>query len=98
MLKLPFVEFIICVCETNTFCFSKGNTYHIPICIWVMDTHPNNAPMCYVTPTAEMSIKISNFVDHNGKIYLPYLHEWIPVSFEYSKIINCIIFITYIDN
>lgn len=45
-----------------------------------MDTHPNNAPMCYVKPTADMHIKVSMFVDHNGKIYLPYLHDWVPVS------------------
>lgn len=45
-----------------------------------MDTHPNNAPMCYVKPTVDMHIKVSMFVDHNGKIYLPYLHDWVPVS------------------
>ncbi|EEZ99668.1 tumor susceptibility gene 101 protein [Tribolium castaneum] len=54
----------------------KGNTYNIPICIWLMDTHPKNAPICYVKPTADMSIKPSMFVDQNGKIYLPYLHDW----------------------
>lgn len=58
----------------------KGNVYHIPISIWVMDTHPNNAPMCYVNPTPEMNIKVGIYVDHNGKIYLPYLHDWVPVS------------------
>lgn len=57
-----------------------GTYYNIPICIWLMDTHPNNAPMCYVKPTADMDIKVSMFVDHNGKIYLPYLHDWLPVS------------------
>lgn len=45
-----------------------------------MDTHPYNAPLAYVRPTADMQIKVSMFVDHNGKIYLPYLHEWNPVS------------------
>lgn len=45
-----------------------------------MDTHPYNAPLAYVTPTSDMQIKVSMFVDHNGKIYLPYLHEWNPVS------------------
>lgn len=45
-----------------------------------MDTHPNNAPMCYVKPTSDMHIKVSMYVDHNGKIYLPYLHDWVPVS------------------
>lgn len=58
----------------------KDATYNIPICIWLMDTHPKNAPICYVKPTSDMSIKISMFVDQNGKIYLPYLHDWVPVS------------------
>ncbi|KAL7302368.1 hypothetical protein TKK_0005028 [Trichogramma kaykai] len=69
----------------------KGNTYHIPICIWLMDTHPNNAPMCYVTPTPEMNIKVSNYVDHNGKIYLPYLHEWIPHKSDLCSLIQVMI-------
>lgn len=58
----------------------KGNTYNIPICIWLMDTHPKNAPICYVKPTPEMRIKVSAYVDFNGKIYLPYLHDWNPVG------------------
>lgn len=53
--------------------------YNIPICIWLIDTHPMNAPICYVKPTADMCIKVSMFVDDNGKIYLPYLSEWQPV-------------------
>lgn len=56
------------------------NTYHIPICIWLMDTHPYNAPLAYVRPTSDMQIKVSMYVDYNGKIYLPYLHDWNPVS------------------
>ncbi|XP_055528799.1 tumor susceptibility gene 101 protein [Wyeomyia smithii] len=54
----------------------KGNTYHIPVCIWLLDTHPRYAPICYVKPTSDMHIKVSMYVDHNGKIYLPYLHDW----------------------
>ncbi|XP_055624273.1 tumor susceptibility gene 101 protein isoform X2 [Toxorhynchites rutilus septentrionalis] len=54
----------------------KGNTYHIPICIWLLDTHPKYAPICYVKPTSDMNIKVSIYVDQNGKIYLPYLHDW----------------------
>jgi hypothetical protein len=60
----------------------KGNTYNIPICIWLIDTHPKNAPICYVKPTSDMSIKASIFVDQNGKIYLPYLHDWAPGLFR----------------
>lgn len=50
-----------------------------------MDTHPYNAPLAYVQPTSDMQIKVSMFVDHNGKIYLPYLHEWNPVSLHINS-------------
>lgn len=56
----------------------KGSVYNIPVCICLMDTHPKNAPICYVRPTADMLIKVSQYVDHNGKVYLPYLHDWSP--------------------
>ena len=67
------------------------NTYHIPICIWVMDTHPYNAPICYVMPTVDMHIKVSMYVDHNGKIYLPYLHDWLPSSSDLLGLIQVMI-------
>ncbi|XP_015437671.1 PREDICTED: tumor susceptibility gene 101 protein [Dufourea novaeangliae] len=69
----------------------KGTCYNIPVCIWLMDTHPNNAPMCYVKPTADMSIKVSMFVDHNGKIYLPYLHDWVPHTSDLLSLIQIMI-------
>lgn len=64
----------------------KGSIYNIPICIWLIDTHPQNAPICYVKPTSDMSVKVSMYVDQNGKIYLPYLHDWVPVSIKINKI------------
>ncbi|XP_053994350.1 tumor susceptibility gene 101 protein [Hylaeus anthracinus] len=69
----------------------KGSCYNIPVCIWLMDTHPNNAPMCYVKPTADMNIKVSMYVDHNGKIYLPYLHNWVPHSSDLRSLIQVMI-------
>ncbi|XP_031827954.1 tumor susceptibility gene 101 isoform X2 [Nomia melanderi] len=69
----------------------KGTCYNIPVCIWLMDTHPNNAPMCYVKPTADMAIRISEFVDHNGKIYLPYLHDWLPHSSDLISLIQIMV-------
>jgi len=69
----------------------KNNTYHIPICIWLMDTHPDNAPICYVKPTPQMQIKVSMFVDHNGKIYLPYLHDWSPSHSDLLGLIEVMI-------
>lgn len=56
-----------------------GSTYNIPICIWLLDNHPLSSPMVYVKPTPDMLIKASRHVDQNGKVYLPYLHEWNPV-------------------
>lgn len=67
------------------------NTYHIPIRIWIMDTHPQNAPICYVTPTPDMQIKVSMFVDHTGKVYLPYLHDWQPNTSDLLELIQVMI-------
>lgn len=58
----------------------SANVYNIPICIWVMDSHPYNPPMVYVKPTSTMQIKEGRNVDRNGKIDLPYLREWKYVS------------------
>ncbi|XP_044760333.1 tumor susceptibility gene 101 protein [Coccinella septempunctata] len=69
----------------------KGAIYNIPVCIWLMDTHPNNAPICYVKPTPDMSIKVSMFVDQNGKIYLPYLHDWNPNTSDLLGLIQVMI-------
>lgn len=69
----------------------KGNTYHIPICIWLLDTHPRYAPICYVKPTSDMHIKVSMYVDHNGKIYLPYLHDWTPMQSDLLGLIQVMI-------
>lgn len=73
------------------------NTYHIPVIMWIMDTHPYNAPICYVTPTSDMHIKVSMYVDHNGKIYLPYLHDWQPSSSDLLGLIQVMI-VTFGDH
>lgn len=69
----------------------KGAYYNIPVCIWLMDTHPQNAPLCFVKPTADMSIKVSRYVDSNGKVYLPYLHEWTQNGSTLQQLIQCMI-------
>ncbi|XP_063366781.1 tumor susceptibility gene 101 protein [Cydia amplana] len=65
----------------------KGAYYNIPVCIWLMDTHPTNVPLCFVKPTPDMSIKVSKYVDSNGKVYLPFLHEWNP---QKSTLLNLV--------
>ncbi|XP_047535984.1 tumor susceptibility gene 101 protein [Vanessa atalanta] len=69
----------------------KGAFYNIPVCIWLMDTHPKNAPLCFVKPTADMSIKISKYIDSNGKVYLPYLHEWNSNGSTLLMLVQCMI-------
>lgn len=50
------------------------------MCLWLLDTYPYNPPICFVKPTSAMMIKTGKHIDANGKIYLPYLHEWKHVS------------------
>jgi ESCRT-I complex subunit TSG101 len=54
----------------------KGNTYNIPITIWLLQDYPSKPPMGYVVPTSSMQLKVSNHVDHTGKVFLPYLTAW----------------------
>ncbi|KAG8232618.1 hypothetical protein J437_LFUL012974, partial [Ladona fulva] len=69
----------------------RGNYYNIPVCVWLMDTHPYHAPMCYVKPTPEMEIRVSSHVDNNGKVYLPYLHNWQPKTSDLLGVIQIMI-------
>lgn len=62
----------------------QGNVYNIPVCLWLLDTYPYNPPICFVKPTSAMMIKTGKHIDANGKIYLPYLHEWKHVSPRFS--------------
>ncbi|CAF95809.1 unnamed protein product [Tetraodon nigroviridis] len=62
----------------------RGNVYNIPVCLWLLDTYPFNPPICFVKPTSAMMIKTGKHIDANGKIYLPYLHEWKHVSLSFS--------------
>lgn len=54
----------------------RGDVYHIPICIWLPDTYPVEAPICYVAPTATMRIEVSESVSKGGQVRLPYLDKW----------------------
>ena len=62
------------------FCFYTGNTYNIPICIYLRKDYPYYPPYCFVVPTTGMSLVQSRYLDGKGMIYLPYLNEWKKVS------------------
>uniref|UniRef100_A0A8D0C7A2 UEV and lactate/malate dehyrogenase domains n=1 Tax=Salvator merianae TaxID=96440 RepID=A0A8D0C7A2_SALMN len=54
----------------------QGNSYNIPICLWILDSHPFTPPICFLKPTANMGISVGKHVDAKGRIYLPYLQNW----------------------
>jgi len=55
----------------------QSNSYNIPVCLWIRNDHPTSAPMVYVTPTSDMRIKASRFVQQDGKVRLPYIDtDW----------------------
>lgn len=65
------------VCLTGTIPVSyRGAVYNIPVSLWITDSHPYAAPLCYVKPTQDMTIKVSKHVDSSGRIFLPYLSDW----------------------
>ncbi|NWR90176.1 UEVLD enzyme, partial [Furnarius figulus] len=53
-----------------------GNSYNIPIQLWILDSHPFAPPICFLKPTANMGISVGKHVDAQGRIYLPYLQNW----------------------
>jgi ESCRT-I complex subunit TSG101 len=54
----------------------RGNTYNIPVSIWLPHQYPHVPPIAFVTPTNQMVIKPNQHVDLAGKIYHPYLSYW----------------------
>uniref|UniRef100_A0A452J4Y8 UEV domain-containing protein n=2 Tax=Gopherus agassizii TaxID=38772 RepID=A0A452J4Y8_9SAUR len=54
----------------------QGNSYNIPICLWILDSHPFAPPICLLKPTINMEISVGKHVDAHGRIYLPYLQNW----------------------
>ncbi|KAE8296501.1 Tumor susceptibility gene 101 protein [Larimichthys crocea] len=54
----------------------NDTSYNIPVCLWIEETYPQTAPICYVRPTQEMMLIKGNYISGNGEILLPYLEEW----------------------
>lgn len=61
----------------------SGKTYNIPVCVWLEESYPRSAPLCYVKPTSEMLIVRSQNVSSNGEVLLPCLDQWRPVSLNH---------------
>ena len=35
----------------------RGQNYNIPVSLYLLDTHPYHAPLCYVKPTPDMQVR-----------------------------------------
>ena len=68
---------------------NRGLNFNIPISIWLLDTHPEQAPKVYVCPTEDMEIRAGLHVDDTGKVYLPYLSDWRNGTSDLQVRIHC---------
>jgi ESCRT-I complex subunit TSG101 len=57
----------------------RGNTYQLLIDLYLPPGYPHRPPVSYVRLTENMYLKENHMhVGSDGKVYLPYLHEWNP--------------------
>ena len=55
----------------------KGQTYNIPVDMYLPPQYPHRPPVIYVRPTVGMMIKPNHeHVGSDGNVYMPYLSEW----------------------
>ncbi|GFH45373.1 hypothetical protein CTEN210_01847 [Chaetoceros tenuissimus] len=55
----------------------RGNTYHIPVDIYLPPNYPIQPPIAFVRPVSTMMIKEGHrHVAADGMVYMPYLHSW----------------------
>ncbi|KAI1810665.1 UEV-domain-containing protein [Poronia punctata] len=65
----------------------RGTTYRFPISLWVPHAYPREPPLGYVSPTETMMVRPGQHVDHQGRIYHPYLVRW-PEFWDKSTILD----------
>uniref|UniRef100_A0A3Q0QUK1 Zgc:123278 n=1 Tax=Amphilophus citrinellus TaxID=61819 RepID=A0A3Q0QUK1_AMPCI len=44
----------------------NNTTYNIPICLWIEESYPQTAPICYLKPTQEMMIITGQYISSSG--------------------------------
>lgn len=78
---------LVCLDGTIQVTFRNSN-YNIPICIYINDLYPHVAPICYVRPTRDMTIKQSELVDGSGCIHHPYLTKWNKINSDIISLVQ----------
>lgn len=55
----------------------RGNTYQLLVDLYLPSGYPSRPPVCFVRLAPNMYLKDNHrHVGMDGKVYLPYLHEW----------------------
>ncbi|KAK4508581.1 hypothetical protein PRZ48_002320 [Zasmidium cellare] len=55
----------------------RGTTYRFPIKLWVPRAYPHEAPIVFVDPGKDMVVRPGQHVGVDGRVYHPYLRDWI---------------------
>ena len=70
------------------FLLATDTSYNIPVCLWLDESYPQTAPICYVKPTKDMVTVRGKHVDSNGEVMLPFLQEWSQVRAHTPTVIT----------
>ena len=60
-------QLLLCIGGTLPITF-KARAFHIPVAVWIRHSHPREAPIVFVTPTATMLVRASRAVDVSGRV------------------------------
>ncbi|XP_052399418.1 tumor susceptibility gene 101 protein isoform X2 [Carassius gibelio] len=77
-----------CSNQNTSTCCGSGKRYNIPVSLWLKESYPRTAPICYVKPTPEMVIVASRHVNSSGEILMPYLDEWTHMQCDLHSLIQ----------
>lgn len=59
----------------------RGTTYQLLLDMYLVPAYPQQPPVCYVRLAPSMYLKENHrHVGSDGKVYVPYLHEWRPAT------------------
>lgn len=65
----------------------RGVTYNLPIDMYLPPPYPLRPPTVFIRPVASMAIKENHrHVGLDGRVYLPYLHEWRPGTHDLREL------------
>ncbi|EME49147.1 hypothetical protein DOTSEDRAFT_30446 [Dothistroma septosporum NZE10] len=54
----------------------RGTTYRFPVKLWIPHAYPHEAPILYVDPAKDMTVRPGQHVGVDGRVYHPYLRDW----------------------